>query len=514
MSTKIVITNLTQLNAKYGTGMAKIRSGIGQLIKADKLRGIETRLIPLDDANEMKKVNAKPVTDAANSRQNKAAVDAIYKALQPEFMVILGAPDVIPHQDLNNPVYEDGDQFAWGDIPYACERPYSQAPKDFIGPTRVVGRIPDITKGTDPAYLAGMLKTASTWRSRSAADYASYLGISADVWQGSTSMSLRNTFGSAADLQLSPPNGPKWNNSLLLRSPHFINCHGAPSDPHFYGQLGNNFPIAHDGAQVNGCLSEGTVAAAECCYGAELYDPAPVENQQMGICSTYLANAAYGFFGSTTIAYGPANVNGSADLICQYFLKHVLTGASLGRAALEARQQFAQSAPELDPADVKTLAQFNLLGDPSIQPVEAPELHEAVELLGRMRASKAKMEFTTYERRDRRRQLLTKGLRIMQTQAVASKRLAETSTAVARSMRQLAKQNGMESPDFISFDIERPTVGMKRAFATLVESMPSTTAFHVAVEKIKTAPPVIRIAMLVAKEWNGKIVPVRMLFSR
>ena len=120
-------------------------------------------------------------------------------------MAVLGAPDVIPHQDLNNPVYEDGDQFAWGDIPYACEAPYSQAPKDFIGPTRVVGRIPDITKGTDPAYLAGVLKTASTWRSRSAADYASYLGISADVWQGSTSMSLRNTFGSATDLQLSPP---------------------------------------------------------------------------------------------------------------------------------------------------------------------------------------------------------------------------------------------------------------------------------------------------------------------
>ena len=72
------------------------------------------------------------------------------------------------------------------------------------------------------AHLAGVLKTASTWRSRSAAVYASYLGNSA-------------AFGSGTDLQLSPPNGPQWNNSLLLRSPYFINCHGAPSDPHFYG---------------------------------------------------------------------------------------------------------------------------------------------------------------------------------------------------------------------------------------------------------------------------------------
>ena len=43
---------------------------------------------------------------------------------------------------------------------------------------------------------------------------------------------------------------------------------------------------------------EATVLAAECCYGAELYDPA-LGLGQMGMCNTYLARKAYAYFGST-----------------------------------------------------------------------------------------------------------------------------------------------------------------------------------------------------------------------
>ena len=43
--------------------------------------------------------------------------------------------------------------------------------------------------------------------------------------------------------------------------------------------------------------------AAECCYGAELYEPAKAQGQA-GIANTYLGEGAIGFLGSTTIAYG------------------------------------------------------------------------------------------------------------------------------------------------------------------------------------------------------------------
>jgi hypothetical protein len=518
MSTKVIISNLTRLKSKYKSGFSKIRSAIDALVKSDKARGIQTRLVFVDDVNEMKKMSGKAVTNASDPRQNKAAVDAIYSTLIPDYLVILGATDVIPHQDLSNPIFGrmDMDKICWGDIPYACEAPYSQEPQKFIGPTRVLGRIPDITKGDGTHYLTGMLATASKWRSRSAGDYSSYLGISADIFKGSTALSLRNTFGSDADLQVSPPDGPQWNASFLSRRSHFVNCHGTPSDPHFYGQRGGQYPVAHDATWLNGRLTEGTVAAAVCCYGAELYDPAPVNNQQIGICSTYLGNGAYGFFGSTTIAYGGYDVNATGDLISQYFLKRVLSGASQGRAALEARQKFAQSKAELDPADLKTLAQYILLGDPSIQPVNRLPEHETLESTGRMRAAKSGARFSEYEVASRRRQLLANGMSITRTQAaVSERRSADAPVAIARVLRQLAKQNGMSSPELMSFDIERPSLRMKKTFAALVANMRAPTAFHVAIEKLNEEHSnVLRIVMLIAKEEQGQIVSVRKLFSR
>jgi hypothetical protein len=83
---------------------------------------------------------------------------------------------------------------------------------------------------------------------------------------------------------------------------------------------------------------------------------------------TYLQQGAVGVFGASTVAYGPSSSNAYADVICRMFMAEVLGGASLGRAALLARQQFVQSQSFLDPTDLKTLAQFNLLGDPAAVP--------------------------------------------------------------------------------------------------------------------------------------------------
>jgi hypothetical protein len=200
--------------------------------------------------------------------------------------------------------------------------------------------------------------------------------LSADVWNGSTTLSLQQAFGSANLINLSPPTGPPWAVGTLDARSHFINCHGSPADPQYYGQHGNSYPVSHHAAKLAG-LVDGTVAAVECCYGAELYDPA-VAGGQMGICNAYLAARAYGFLGSSTIAYGPAATNGAADLLCQFFMKHVVAGASTGRAALQARQDFILGMAVADPMDLKTIGQFSLMGDPAIQPVVATPVDHAV----------------------------------------------------------------------------------------------------------------------------------------
>ena len=75
MDDKIIITNVSVLKKKYGSGFKKIESTIKKLITADKKRGLQTRLIAIDDAATMKPFKASPVTTAASPKQNKQAID-------------------------------------------------------------------------------------------------------------------------------------------------------------------------------------------------------------------------------------------------------------------------------------------------------------------------------------------------------------------------------------------------------------------------------------------------------
>lgn len=525
MNNKVIITNLAALKSKYGAaGLKKVRAAIKTLITADKARGFQTRLVALDSATTMKKLKDKKVVAPLDPKQNKDAVDAIYNALAPDYLLLLGSIDVIPHQDLLNPVFgtDDPDHLAPGDLPYSCAAPYSQHPQDFIGPTRVVGRLPDLTGATDPAYLLGLLATAANWKSLTPADYSAYFGISADVWKNSTALSLQKIFGSSTALQLAPPGGPNWTATLLASRSHFINCHGAEVDPQFYGQKGSSYPVSHRAAYINGKITEGTVAAIECCYGAQLYDPNQL-NGQAGIGNTYLANKAYGYFGSSTIAYGPAAGNGSADLICQYFLRRVVTGASLGRAALEARQEFAGGAAELDPVDLKTLAQFSLLGDPSIHPVavDSPQTSVAKpQGLAVAKALFAEAADAAVARADRRRQLLARGLRIGATQAFATKMAKpKLAQSILASLKQMAAKAGLASPRILSFNIDAPAAA-KASLARAMKAGPMTKmaapdALHV-VTSVRTVAGIAtpQIVAMIAKEAGGKITSYREMHSR
>src|SRR5262249_28846981 len=198
---------------------------------------------------------------------------------------------------------------------------------------------------------------------------------------------------------------------------------GADHSPQFFGQPASGkqeFPVAMDAAFVDGKITEGAVVAAECCYGGQLYELSSLE-PQMGLCNVYLANKSYGFFASTTIAYGPDKGTGQADFICQFFMRGAAAGASLGRAALQARQQFVKAASPPDPSDIKTLAQFNLYGDPSITPVAVAQAVVPPAVAGKAKAkAKGKAVFSAQrvERKDRRRMLFSQGAHIAETEVV------------------------------------------------------------------------------------------------
>lgn len=511
MDDKIIVTNRSALARKYGSkGLASIRKALTALIAADKKRGIQSRVVYLDNKARMKKLGGKAVMNPDDPRENKTAIDAVFKSLNPDYLMILGAPDVVPHQDLDNPAYkppEDDDNSAWGDLPYACDAPYARDSARFVGPTRVVGRLPDLFGANEPSYLVGLLKTAAGYRSRSSDDYTSYFGLSAKVWQGSTRLSLNNIFGNATKLLLSPLSGPNYPKRELRTRMHFINCHGGPASPEFAGQKGESYPISLTTQATIGQIVEGAVAAVECCYGAELYDSVTL-GIDLPICQSYLRQGAYGYLGSTTIAYGPEDDNGSADLICQYFLLNVLDGASIGRAALLARQQFVEHAAQMDPFDLKTLAQFCLLGDPSVHPVAAPNA-------GHIPKGVATAEAERFFRAERRAKLRLTGAFLTDTKPTASKRVktGKLSSTTRTALANIAKLAGLGAKQsFKTFAVKGAPAPKGRGWKTA--STPSRYHITIGTPTEGKQDKISRGVAVAAKELNGRIVGYRIYHQK
>ena len=236
----------------------------------------------------------------------------------------------------------------------------------FVGPARVVGRLPDVPAATQVDVLVGLIRAATRWHSEPAELYRSHFAVSTATWQTSSGLSALALFGANASVELAPPGGPTWPDDRVARPMHLFNLHGATGSAMFLGHPG--FAAAVRAADLGAAVTAGTVVAAECCFGAELYDPA-LSGGVLPFPLTYLSAGAHGYMGATCIAYGSRTSNAAADLLCRYFTEGVLAGASLGRALLEARQRYVHECPVMLPIDLKTLAQFVLLGDPSIQPV-------------------------------------------------------------------------------------------------------------------------------------------------
>jgi hypothetical protein len=509
---KVVVTNVTVLRAKYGSQYASVKAALDALIAADGERGLTTRLVAIDADTDMGRVKGKAVKVASNTRQVKAAIDAIYNAYTPDYILILGAGDVVPPVTLPNPAQDD-DKLVPTDLPYACPQPLSRRPRDFVGPTRVVGRLPDVEGAQDPAYLIKVLGLAAAHRSRTRADYAAYLGVSAEVWRKSTQQSLENLFGVGAAMFTVPAGGPGWPVTQLRKRIHFFNCHGAPQDPHFYGQRGNSYPIAHDATRLRGKISNGAVIAAECCYGGELYDPAQSTPKFAGICSTYLAQGAYGFFGSSTIAYGPSEGNGQADLICQYFIDAVLKGASLGRAALEARQRFVAQYSHVDPTDLKTLLQFNLLGDPAIHPVAAPA--HAFSRSKTVQKAMRSGELHPKARAFRRERLARTGTNLAESVGAATEAALRTPKAVLGVLTKAARETGLQRPQLHTYRVAFPGGATPKGMRN-VAAQRRERSIHMLVGRKKGAPNggPVGLTAIIATVQEGKLVHLRRVHGR
>lgn len=466
---KVIAIDRAALKKKYRV-LTAIDAALAAIVAADKKRGVDTTIADI-----------KTKTPA----EAKKAIDEIDRSA-PDYIALIGGPDVIPYQDLRNPLHSAGgdrDEIVWSDLPYACDAPYSTSVSDFTAPSRVVGRIPDLPGVKEPSFLLAALDTAAKWTSRAAQDYSACFGLSTADWAESTKLSLKALFGDKASLNLSPDAGPDFDEKMLAARTHFINCHGAPDDGQFYGQKGAAFPISHRASSLASRRFDGTVVAAECCYGGQLFKP---KKDAWPISARYLGGGAYAYLGSTTIAYGPATSNGLSDVLCQSFLRRAISGSSTGRALLEARQEYIKSAIFLAPQDLKTLAQFTLLGDPSIHPVVVKK-----RAMG-MAASPTVA--------DRRAALRADGLALAARRAVMQ--TIATADAVRDQLQAITARLGLDAPDVLSFESQRPSTRMGMAGGGTERAR-----FHVVSgrRRVAGATQLPHVVAVVAREVAGKL---------
>ena len=435
---KIIVSNRSVLLRKYkNSGLQQIEAAVRKLIRADARKGIASRLIYLDD-KVIRSFRATPVRHIDSGHENKNAIDALYRWYKPDYIMILGSSDVVPHVKVSNLTGDEDGLNIDSDLPYACDRPYHKNPRHFLVPTRVVGRLPDINGGRSPDYLVRLLENAATITKRPRKDYAEWFGLSARVWTASSAITSANLFSDLDGLALCPPEGPGKHRGLGKARIHFFNCHGDSGKHLFWGQQGKAYPPSFSSDDVPTRLLDGTFVAAECCYGAQQY--ASGKGKQ-SISATYLSNNAAAYVGSTTIAYGEVRSQENADLLTQYFVQFVLRGHSVGRAFLEAQQEFIKSsAPRIDVYELKTIAQFLLLGDPSVHLVERK--HKSL-VIDRGKLLIESQSAEKFFRKARRRQLQDSGIsagRSVKTPTAAGKKVP---AGRHRKFSQLARENGL-----------------------------------------------------------------------
>jgi hypothetical protein len=502
---KLIVTNKSALKNKYDKDTSQVISILKSLVYADKQKGLNSILVFMDDAVQMKSLNVNvAVTSPINQRLNKNAIDLLYQRCSPDYMMIFGATDIVPQIELLNPLYQpndDTDKHVKSDLPYACDAAFSKDIGNFLSPTRVVGRLPDIHGVNDLKYVKKIIDTVNRFKSQPAQTYKSYFAVSAHVWLASTQMSVKNIFESNNRLQEVPAAGPNWSGQQLSAMSHFVNCHGSPQDSNWYGQKRNNYPVSVSAAQIDGKIMVGTIAAAECCYGAQLFDPGTMDSVKP-ICNTYFANGAVAFLGSSTIAYGPASGNEQADLITQSFLSNIIwSGASSGRALLEARQKYILNhGPDLSPTDLKTIAQFNLLGDPSVHPVE---MASTTTVKGKSKDF-MKEFYAENGRSERRKYLVSKGnsLKTFANKIVRDKKIKVNANS-KKEIHEILKQLNVKTRDGISFKVRQNAVNRK----TFNKSPEANARYHVFSEMKENNP--FSHTLTSFKELGGKVVNVK-----
>ncbi len=395
----VVFSTHTGLEKKYGMQTAEIvEREMQRLADAVSKRRHWSGLVFLPDAVKSDGPAGMSADAAVDPWQLKLALADLDQALAKKgqmigALVIIGGPDVVPHHRLPNPSDDD-------DAEVPSDNPYATLDSNYFVAEWPVGRIPG-EKGSDagmlleqirrmtryhsqwkvtPAWVKPLLMLVS-WLDRipflrsfaPASSGAPSFGYSASVWRRSSLAAFRPV-GDGKALLVSPPefSGSFEPKRLTHVDVGYYNLHGLPDTAEWYGQRdfseansGPDYPVALSAKDLvkNGRAPK--VVFSEACYGGLIEH----KSESQSLCLRFLSIGSTAVVASTVIAYGSvATPLIGADLLGQYFWKHLRDGRPVGEALLRARLDLVKEMTRrqgfLDAEDQKTLISFVLYGDP------------------------------------------------------------------------------------------------------------------------------------------------------
>ena len=101
---KLIVTHKGNLQWKYGSKFSRINALLKKLQAADKKNGLDTKIVFVDDDASVKKAGVKKIK-VWSEQECKRIVDDLYQKHVPAYIAILGAQDIIPFQEIENPGY-------------------------------------------------------------------------------------------------------------------------------------------------------------------------------------------------------------------------------------------------------------------------------------------------------------------------------------------------------------------------------------------------------------------------
>lgn len=316
-------------------------------------RGIHYQLLDLKTQKVTQHIDSQ--YDIVNCLKGIASV------ARPDFQLIIGDAQVIPTFSFEN-LCEDGDEDVQTDLPYCTLR----AKNLFEGMESfsLDGFIPT---GRIPASDRDGFSLASDYFVNVMSSYEKQftgpsLGVSALVWSDESNAIYSGIAGEP--VLESPPVEKETSISSLMKSNApgilYFNLHGSDQTEFWYGQEGWSYPEAVSPESFKG-LESGYVVGVEACYGAA-YDG---RDDSESIVKTVLRGGCSALLGSSMIAYGTSCEPGScADIMVGRFLTGIKNGMSVADSYLDGIKGLLNT--DLDDAEIKTLQEFALYGDPSL----------------------------------------------------------------------------------------------------------------------------------------------------